>query len=350
MTKSKLLLLNSSRRIHSFRWIFFGTLLLMACASKNPDQGNSSSYEELAKEIDQKDTRQLHLCSYNIPNKNGPGAGANLACDQKTGHGCYEWGLQQERNGQFSTASSAFQRACEAGNQNSCYCQAQQMMVAEQSEKEIAEVFRQNCENGHQDSCAFINRSLFTFHKDKTAVDQLKKQCGDGLPRACLFLGWIEKDQKNFKEAKLYFKRGCDLGYGFACGDLSDLQSESGELNKAKSAAHKACLSGVPELCGLYPLNLESEMKAHVGFCVQGFFRSCEVVLSKGEESHKTLVRSALCKRSDVVCNKDNEISEKEYKARKEKLEKDSRFCSERHQMKMAQQKMQTFSFTRCIY
>lgn len=129
-------------------------------------------------------------------------------CDFKVAASCYEWGWHLKREDRLSEALPFFDKACELGEEKSCYELA--LHHLKYNRERSNEYLISSCQGFHRQACDL---------KDK--VDKYfahKKQCyEDNSAQSCFLMASFEQDYGDKELALKQYQKACDMGYRLAC-------------------------------------------------------------------------------------------------------------------------------------
>jgi TPR repeat protein len=169
---------------------------------------------------------------------------------------CHHEAEDREADGDFAAAAVAYGRACDLGDDASCFAQGLLLRGRIEPRDDTAAhgAFVKACDLGIADGCAQVGTDLLTGVG--VAMDaakgraMLERACTGGSGLSCYNLGVSARDgthgaTKDAKAAYALFEQGCSRGMGAACTEqamaLSDGIGTKRDAKRAAALAEQAC-------------------------------------------------------------------------------------------------------------
>ncbi|MFC2527957.1 MAG: tetratricopeptide repeat protein [Campylobacter sp.] len=184
-----------------------------------------------------------------------------VGCGVGRANSCEDYGayLLEERD--YETAKKPFEKACEAGLENSCaiagdlYYDEQNLYKTTKDKGKSARFYSKACELGAAKAC--YNAAIISYKNadKKNTFAFFAKSCDLGLGEGCLNAAVASYEEKDYQGALKFFLKSCDAALAEGCQrvGLAYSKKEFGEpdLDKAMIYYDKACKLGAEFSCNV---------------------------------------------------------------------------------------------------
>lgn len=184
-----------------------------------------------------------------------------VGCGIGRANSCEDYGtyLLEERD--YEAAKKPFEKACEAGLENSCaiagdlYYDEQNLYKTTKDKGKSARFYSKACELGATKAC--YNAAIISYKNadKKNTFAFFAKSCDLGLGEGCLNAAVASYEEKDYQGALKFFLKSCDAALAEGCQrvGLAYSKKEFGEpdLDKAMIYYDKACKLGAEFSCNV---------------------------------------------------------------------------------------------------